>query len=200
MPRPSLATVRTEEFLDAFMRCVARYGLDGSTLDRISEEAGVARPMLRHYLGNRDEMVAALFKHVIDKFAVTTDHLFQSLPDQDVSSEAPLLRVHTLLDIMFDGTTHEAENAAVYQALAAASHRHSGMAEALMGFVTGFERQITGEMTRAFPRADLARCAVVAAGITAVYFNHDAAMPLDPPKSWRDRQRAVADLLIASLA
>ena len=200
MPRPSLANLRTEAFLDAFMRCVARYGLDGSTLDRVSEEAGVARAVLRHYLGNRDEMVDALFKHVIEKFAATTEYLFQSLPDLDPSSDAPMLRVETLLDMLFDAISHEAENAAVYQALVAASHRHQGMADALMGFVTSFERQITTELTRAFPQADPSKCAVVAAGITAVYFNHAAAMPLDPPTSWRDRQRAVADLLIASLA
>lgn len=200
MPRPSLATVRTEEFLDAFKRCVARYGLDGSTLDRISEEAGVARPMLRHYLGNRDEMVEALFQHVIQKFEETTEYLFQGLPDSDASSDALTIRIDALLDILFDATSHEADNAAVYQALVAASHRHPGMAEALIGFVTGFEHQITNELTRAFPRADLTKCAIVAAGITAVYFNHDAAIPLDPPKSWKDAQRAVADLLIASLA
>ena len=108
--------------------------------------------------------------------------------------------METLLDMLFDAVSHEAENAAVYQALVAASHRHAGMADALMGFVTSFERQITTELTHAFPQADPSKCAVVAAGITAVYFNHDAAMPLDPPTSWRDRQRAVADLLIASLA
>lgn len=176
------------------MRCVARYGLDGSTLDRISEEAGVARPMLRHYLGNRDQMVDALFQHVIEKFAGMTDALFASLP------EAPERRVETLLDILFDAASHEAENAAVYQALVAASHRYDGMAVALMGFVTGFERSITTELARAYPQADVSMCGIAAAGITAIYFNHDAAMPLDPAPAWQAKQRAAAELLIKSLA
>ena len=38
MGRPSLTEVRTVEILDAFERCVARYGLEGSSLERIAED------------------------------------------------------------------------------------------------------------------------------------------------------------------
>ena len=38
MPRPSVKAERTEEILDAFERCVARYGVEGSTLERIAEQ------------------------------------------------------------------------------------------------------------------------------------------------------------------
>lgn len=195
MPRPSLADVRTEEFLDAFMRCVARYGLDGSTLEKISDEAGAARPMLRHYLGNRDQMVDALFQHVLKKFEDKTELLFGSLPE----FEAQTSRIEALLDILFDGMGHQADDASVYQALVAVSHRYDGMSDALMGFVTGFERAISAELLDAFPQADAYQCDVVAAGITATYFNHDATMPLDPPSAWRAKQRGAAELLVRSL-
>ena len=80
MARPSLKEVRTLEILDAFVTCVTRYGLDGSTLERISEEAGVKRPILRHYLGNREEMVALLIEHVVERFNAQTEALFANLP------------------------------------------------------------------------------------------------------------------------
>ena len=191
MPRPSLKETRTEELLDAFMRCVARYGIDGSTLERISEEAGVGRPLLRHYLGNREEMVSALLNHVLEKFAGMTADLISNLPNEN--------RISALLDNLFSGANHEADNAAVYQALVAASDRHEAMPQKLMQFVTGFEKAITKELVCEFPHADIKQCGVVAAGITAVYFNHDAALPLAPAPSWRNRQKSVAKLLLETL-
>ena len=60
MGRPSLANVRREQILDALERCLARDGLVGTTLEAVAEEAGVRRPVIRHYFGNRDELVAAV--------------------------------------------------------------------------------------------------------------------------------------------
>lgn len=191
MPRPSLKETRTEELLDAFMRCVARFGIDGSTLERISEEAGVGRPLLRHYLGNRDQMVTALLNHVMENFAQQTRDLIDMLPETN--------RISKLLEILFSGANHEADNAAVYQALVAASDRHQDMPKKLMGFVTEFEKAITKELVREYPSADIKKCGVVASGITALYFNHDAALPLNPTKSWRKKQMAAAMLLLESL-
>ncbi len=191
MPRPSLAHIRTEEMLDAFMRCVARFGLDGSTLERISEEAEVGRPMLRHYLGNRDQMVEKLIAHVMAKFEAMNEALFSSLPDDD--------RVSVLLDILFSDAAHEEDNAAVFQALVAASDRHKSVAEQLLKFVNDFEAGIARELMRAYPRADLQSCSVVATGITAIYFNHDATLPLGPTSHWREKSRSAVELLLKSL-
>ncbi len=191
MPRPSLADLRSEELLDAFARCVARYGLDGSTQERIAKEANIARPMLRHYLGNRDEMVSQLISHVMKNFREKTEKFFDNLPETD--------RIPVLMMSLFDGHAHQAENASLYQALVAASHRYEGMADQLMAFVTGFEAAVAKELTRAFPDANDARCGIVAAGITAIYFNHDAAMPLVPPAAWREKQKAAAEALLGTL-
>jgi AcrR family transcriptional regulator len=191
MPRPSLADVRTEELLDAFARCVARFGLDGSTLERISEEAGVGRPLLRHYLGNRDQMVRLLFDHVMMKFSIETDQFFDTLPQRN--------RLRTLIDALFDGGGHDSDNAPVYQALVVASGQYAGMAEKLLGFVTRFEQALVKELVAEFPMASLSECEVVASGVTAIYFNHDTALPLAPPSAWRARQKSSAEVLINSL-
>ncbi|MEV0585321.1 TetR family transcriptional regulator [Nonomuraea sp. NPDC050310] len=39
-----------------FTRCVARYGLDGATLQRVADEAGTARGHICHHAGNREEL------------------------------------------------------------------------------------------------------------------------------------------------
>jgi AcrR family transcriptional regulator len=63
--RPSLADVRRPQILDAFEACIVKYGLAGSSLERIAEEAGVKRSLIRHYFGNRSGLTEALIDRVL---------------------------------------------------------------------------------------------------------------------------------------
>lgn len=63
MGRKSLAEIRSEEILRAFERCIIKYGLDVS-LEQIAAETGVRRSIIRHYIGNRDELIEALIEHI----------------------------------------------------------------------------------------------------------------------------------------
>lgn len=191
MPRPSLKLERTEEILDAFMACVARYGLDGSTLERISEKAGIGRPLLRHYLGNRNEMVSKLLNHVMNKFAAITKAIAVSLPDEN--------RFEVLMETLFERKEHSSENAAVFQALVAASDRYAEIRKPLLKFVYEFEAFITREIVREKPKANIESCKIAAAGLTAIYFNTDAIMPLKPAKTWCSYQRWAAQGLVDRL-
>ena len=191
MPRPSLKDVRTTEILDAFMACVARHGIDGSTLERIAEVAGVGRPLLRHYLGNRDEMVDKLMNHVVTKFEHMTDDLVSWLPMTG--------RWDVLMDWLFDRRIHSSANAAVFQALIAASERYPDIRKPLTTFVHDFERTLVVELAAEFPDATEEQCRTVAGGVLSIYFNVYAMMPLSPGKDWIARQRQAADQLVASL-
>lgn len=188
MPRPSLKIERTEEILDAFMTCVARYGLDGSTLDLISKQAGIARPLLRHYLGNRNEMVLQLLDHVVQKFTAMTRAIVDSLPTEN--------RFEVLMDALFERKDHSSENAAVFQALVAASERYPEIRKPLLKFVTQFEAFITSEISREKQHADINACKIAASGLTAIYFNTDAIRPLKPSRTWRSYQRQAAQTLV----
>ena len=191
MARPSLKDVRSREILDAFVNCVARYGLDGSTLQRIAEEAGVRRTLLRHYLGNREEMVAKLLAHVLAKFEGMTDALIADLPKVN--------RWPVLLDKMFQYRNHEAANATVFQALVAASDRYPDLRKPLVAFEQDFERTLMVELAAYFPDADKKACAVVAAGVTSIYFTVESMLPLKPSSAWINRQHSAADALVATL-
>src|SRR5438876_910806 len=65
--RPSLAETRRPQILRAFETCVLKYGLEGSSLERIAAEAGVQRSLIRHYFGNRAELTQALIDGVIER-------------------------------------------------------------------------------------------------------------------------------------
>ena len=67
MGRRSLASTRRPQILRAFEVCVLRYGLEGSSLERIAQEAGVRRSLIRHYFGNRNELTEALIEGVIER-------------------------------------------------------------------------------------------------------------------------------------
>jgi AcrR family transcriptional regulator len=165
--------------------------LDGSTLDRISAEAGVARPMLRHYLGNREQMVGHLLEHVGQVFAAETDQLFDFLPETQ--------RMDALFDAVFTRKLPSSENAAVFQALVAASDRYDGIRDMLLTFVYQFEAKMRVEIQREKPNADPMGIEVAAAGLTAITFNVDATLPLLPEEAWRARQRDAAQMLLRGL-
>lgn len=173
------------------MRCVARYGLDGSTLERISKEAGVGRPLLRHYLGNRDRMVARLLDHVAGKFDRIAENLFATLPEGN--------RLDALMDALFERDTHSSENAAVFQALVAASDRYRDIRKPLLNFVSDFEARVANEIMREKPLAAAEAGKAAAAGLSAIYFNTDAIAPLKPQKSWTRYQRQAAQRLLDGL-
>jgi len=191
MPRPSLKETRSEEILAAFMRCVARFGLDGSTLKRISDEGGIGRPLLRHYLGNRDQMVTRLLEYVAKKFEQISQEMIADLPKTS--------RLDALLDSLFSNDKHSADNAAVFQALVAASDRHPEIRPALLDFVHGFEKRIADEILLEKPHADAENIEIAASGLTAIYFNIDAITPLNPDKTWCSRQKSAAQMLLKGL-
>ena len=55
--RPSLAVQRRQEVLTAFVELIAERGLERVTLDDVALAAGVQRSTIRHYVGNRTDLV-----------------------------------------------------------------------------------------------------------------------------------------------
>lgn len=192
MPRPSLKTLRSQEILDAFAVCVGQFGLEGATLDRIAETAGVKRPILRHYLGNRDEMVEALIDHLGADFDGQTDALFEALPSRD--------RVEALLDLLFaPASVTDPDKVAALQAMVAASDRYPKAKRVLRDAIARLLALIEGELSAAFPKAESAHISSAAFGIASVAFNLDALAPLRPPADWRSAAKSAAATLVQSL-
>lgn len=80
MARPSLAATRREQILDALERCLARRGLEGTSLEAIATEAGVARPLIRHYFGNRDALLAAAVERAVAAYGAELEEAVCALP------------------------------------------------------------------------------------------------------------------------
>jgi|GEM_PF-982925 len=67
MVRPHLGDERREQILEAFERCVIAKGLAKTTLKDVADEAGLGRPLVRYFVGNRSEMVDLLIDRMIER-------------------------------------------------------------------------------------------------------------------------------------
>lgn len=91
--RPSLAAQRSAEILEALADCVAEYGVQGVTVEKIAARAGWTRGLVRHYLGNKDGQLRALIDALSARYA--TD-LVESLAGAPVGRRRRLV-----IDVLF---------------------------------------------------------------------------------------------------
>ena len=186
MPRPSLKAKRRREILDAYVTCIARYGLEGATQERIAEEAGIARPLLRHNLGNRAEMIAALVDHVVAEFGEIIDQI-----------AAMATTLTELVDVVFDPRyrTDPKLNLA-FQALVAASAAHPEMRAPLLASVERYTTLIAKLVRQAAPTSTKRDRDTIAHGIAAISMSVDGLAPLNPPPGWHAAQKRAALAII----
>ncbi|MCG8669291.1 MAG: hypothetical protein MI867_07735 [Pseudomonadales bacterium] len=173
MPRPSLKESRREEILDAFERCILRDGLPTCSLEDLATEANMKRSILRHYIGNRDDIILALAKRRRDRFKREWQQL-DKLPEKD--------RVYQLLNLFFAGSDesyYELEQIIVNDALFAEAKRLPELAQQITAMLEDFVDHFSAELQRAFPKAPKQQCVSAAHGIQANYLLLEAIIPLE---------------------
>lgn len=192
MPRPSLKDQRSLEILDAFVTCAARYGVEGATQERIASEAGVKRTLLRHYLGNRDDMIDALCAHVVEEFDALTVELGRALDEATQPAK--------LIELLFDSARNtDPRLVLVFQALIATSETRTDMRKPLLSSMERFIALITSFLRQNFSGRRKPEYEAIAHGIAALYMTCDAFSPLDPPHQWRTATKRAAIHLIKTL-
>lgn len=191
MPRPSLKDERRAEILDAYGRCIARYGLEGATLEKTAEEAGLARALIRHNVGNKDKLLDAFLDRFLSGANAATDALFETLPQAD--------RVSTMIEWLFDVRYSNPHEVSVTNALMIAAIERPDLAKRLRRSTADFIARLQDELKYAFPEADDDRTDAVAAGIAGIYFNVDTLAPLGGISRLRRSSEAAARLLVSTL-
>lgn len=192
MARPSVREERTEAILDAFERCIARFGVEGASLQRIADEAGLARALLRHHVGNREELIAVLARRFADRTAAETADFLAELPAEG--------RLQAMIDILFDARYASPDSEVIVaEALIAAARTRPELRGILLRWYDDFEAALAGELRAAYPAAAEDAVRTVATGLTGIYFNVDSLTSLEPPEALRVRARAAAIRLIGTL-
>lgn len=191
MPRPNIQDERRAEILSAYGRCIARYGVDGATLEKTAEEAGLARALIRHNVGNKEDLLEAFLDHFLGGATDATDSFIAGLPQRD--------RISTMIEWLFDPDYSDPQEVRITNALITAAIEHPGLAERLMFWTSDFIEKISHELSDAYPEADGDQTAAVAAGIAGIYFNIDTLAPLGGTTQLRRRSEIAAHLLVSTL-
>lgn len=135
-----MASERTGQILDAVARCIARRGIDGFTLEQVAAESGLSRSLIRHYAGNRDNLIAMFRQRLLTYYT----YAFEPHPDADITATELVLRT------LFDEVPDLDEYAAI-DAIFAASRFDESLRADLRDYYLGLEDAVAGALTRDHP-------------------------------------------------
>jgi AcrR family transcriptional regulator len=187
MGRKSLAEERRAAILAAFERCVVRYGLDVS-LEQIAEEAGMQRSIIRHYLGNRDELVSELIARIAHEYP------------QQIAAALEQADVPEVLDGLFrPEVTYNDWDFIIIAVLTAAKERYPQAHEQLTVMLDRVIDSFSEWLIRAYPHVPPERCRQVAYGIFCLSQANETFLWLNPHQENNAAARFSAEVLIRSL-
>ena len=167
-------------------------GLEGATLEKLSEYSGLARPLVRHHAGNRYELLDAL----TDRFFARSSELLTGMEE----TLTPQRAAADLLDTLFMSYQDDVEQVLLAEALLAASRRDEALAKRMWGWFEEFVDFVAAQIRKQYPAVDDAPVREVAIGITGIYFNADSLKPLGASEAVAQASRRAARKLLSTLA
>lgn len=190
MGRPSVATERREQILDATMTTIAEHGIHGTTLDRIADTAGMSRGHVRHFVGNRDRL---LLDTAIALFADPSGEVGTILPP-DVTD------VTGALDYLFGPVFNspDRENAVVL-GFVQLSRTNAEIAKVLTTAYTATRLQLAELVAAEHPDASADTCANAAYGLLTCALGSVFLGDFDTDPARMARSRAAAEALLAAI-
>ncbi len=191
MARPSLKDERRGQILDAYEICVAHYGVEGASLEKIADQAGIARPLIRHNVGNRDDLLNALVERFLTRSELKIEAMIAALPERN--------SIPVLIDGLFDPKYSDTQTVLVAEALIAASQDDKAIARQMRAWTKGFVKTVHQILRRNFPNIDDDRIYVVAVGVVGIYFNADSLLPLGRVNDIYQASKQSALILISTL-
>ncbi len=111
-PRPRFARqppqVRRQALIDATIECLKRYGHEGLSIRTISAQAGVSVGLINHHFPNKDELVAAAYRHI-------NSELVQGMHAAVArAGSSPQARLRAFLEAWFSAPSLDADALAVW--------------------------------------------------------------------------------------
>jgi len=173
MARKSVKTQRSKEIIDAFERCISKWGLDGASLERIATESAIKRPALRHFIGNRNELIVALVKSMVAEYKFSQASMTKILrkadrgPDQMISM------------LLFQSDLTSPTRIVVLMNLYAAAPRLPKVQKELREWYKNYVSWVADRLHEFKPKADKELVKTVASGLIGISFNYASLSPLE---------------------
>jgi AcrR family transcriptional regulator len=190
MGRKSLAEERRAEILAAFERCIVRYGIDVS-LERIAEEAGVQRSLIRHYLGNREEVVEQLIERIAAEYP---RDLAACLTAPQVGTAAQML------DYLFSETVAAPDwDTLITAVVSTAQDRFPQAKQHIVEMMQAIIALVAARLEAFFPQAPPELCYEVAYSVLCLVQTNESMIWLGLQRRHTGMARASAEVLIRRL-
>src|SRR5215470_1374459 len=111
-PKPRFARqpppVRRRALIDATIECLKRYGHDGLSIRTISAQAGVSVGLINHHFPNKNELVAAAYRHINASLIVGMQAAVAR------AGKSPQARMRAFLEAWFSAPSLDADALAVW--------------------------------------------------------------------------------------
>lgn len=97
MPKVGMQPIRRKQLIDATIQCIYRYGLLGTTIIKVSKEAGVSSGIISHYFGSKDGMLEATMREILVRHKAALIDRFQDC-------KTPEERIQAIIEANFSTT------------------------------------------------------------------------------------------------
>jgi AcrR family transcriptional regulator len=160
MGRPSLVDIRRAELLDAVVGCITAKGVAGTTVAAVAQLAGTQPSKVHHYLGTREEMIAAS----IDRALLNVEELIIDAL-QSTSGES---RLDEQLEILFSPSFLDPRVNQLVDHLVAASYLDETIRDGVSKMYQRFLQILLESFELAHPNVDEERRRLAAHAILAL--------------------------------
>jgi AcrR family transcriptional regulator len=100
--------VRRQALIEATIECLKRYGHDGLSIRTISAQAGVSVGLINHHFPNKNELVAAAYRHINASLIVGMQAAVAR------AGKSPRARMRAFLEAWFSAPSLDADALAVW--------------------------------------------------------------------------------------
>lgn len=190
MGRKSLKIERRAQILDAFEECILKHGVEGSTLQRIADEAGMQRTIIGHYFGTRRALVEDVVARILDRYRKASRRLLAAVPAER--------RLETAIELLFDTRTTPREDV-LYQALFTAAERDPEIQRQLREATAIFVRYYSDLLALSYPAAAPDEIERVSCGLISLSYGGWTLLSIGCDAGVMTHLRVAADSLLATL-
>lgn len=178
MARPSVNAERKEAILQAYEYCIANYGVDGTSSQKVAEVAGLARPLVRYHVGNNDQLLNLVVDRLIDR----------SNKDMEELLALKIDNAETLVDIFFGdyGADHYYNDIMIYSALTSKLLVVPGLKEKLSKWMEDSYASLKQRVLKTFPNITDKQATEAAALLFGMYCTLETLKQLETEKFFKE--------------
>lgn len=189
MARPSVAEERRQHIVEATIRTIGSQGITGASLDRIAREAGMSRGHIRHFVGNREQLLRESARH----------YFFEGVEQTSILPSGTATVTAAIDHLFGDAFASPGNDNVVVLGFVEAARADPELAELLVAAYTGTHDLLARLLEGERPDADPAECRDVAYGVVAIALHNVFLSDIASRATGTRDARRIAERLVASL-